>query len=84
VKGACQLLGLDPLNVANEGKALIVCPANQCDTILPLLQAHPFARDAHILGTVHETPVDTVLLETLIGGERFVDIPDGEMLPRIC
>lgn len=84
VRGVCQLLGLDPLNVANEGKALIICPAAAAARALDLLRAHPLGQQAALIGTVSEQPAGLALLETSAGGERIIQMPLGEDLPRIC
>ena len=84
VAAACRLLGLDPLNVANEGKALIVCGAEDADRIMAALRAHPLGREAAVIGTVCAEPRGLVLMETVSGGERVVETPSGEDLPRIC
>jgi len=84
VYGACNLLGLDPLAVANEGKALVVCAAADEATALAALRAHPLGRDVRRIGTVLSAPRGQVLLHTRLGGERLVDLPLGDDLPRIC
>jgi len=84
VKGACGLLGLDPLNVANEGKAIVVCPAECKDTVLAILNSHQLGRDARMIGSVLPAPAGRVVMKTYAGGERIVDVPAGEDLPRIC
>lgn len=84
VRGACDLLGFDPLNVANEGKALVVCSDKDAQEVLEILRAHPLGREAAIIGEVTDEPKGMVLLETIIGGERIVETPSGEDLPRIC
>ena len=84
VRGACQLLGLDPLNVANEGKALVICAEAEAEQVLRLLKAHPLGRDAAVIGRVEKEPLGMVLLETILGGTRIVGYPSGEDLPRIC
>jgi hydrogenase expression/formation protein HypE len=84
VRGACGLLGLDPLNVANEGKAVIVCPPECAAGALAALRSHPLGREAGRIGSVVPEPRGRVLLETNLGGERIVDVPTGEDLPRIC
>ncbi|MDD5679461.1 MAG: hydrogenase expression/formation protein HypE [Kiritimatiellae bacterium] len=84
VQGACKLLGLDVLNVANEGKALVICAQAQADRALRILRAHPLGRKAAVIGTVTAETAGMVLLETAFGGERIVEVPLGEDLPRIC
>jgi hydrogenase expression/formation protein HypE len=84
VRGICQLLGLDPLNAANEGKALVVCPEADAGRALRLLRAHPLGRDAAVIGAVAAAPAGTCLLDTAAGGERIIQMPLGEDLPRIC
>ncbi len=86
VDGACAILGLDPLYVANEGKVLLVVENQTADDILHLLRNHPQGREAAIIGEVAQ--VDNaqgrVFLRTTIGGRRIVDMLSGEQLPRIC
>jgi len=84
VQGACKLLGLEVLNVANEGKALVICAAAQAEHALRILSAHPLGREAAVIGAVTAEPAGMVLMETALGGERIVDTPLGEDLPRIC
>jgi len=84
VAGACNLLGLDPLNVANEGKAVIVCDAARVDVVLSRLREHALGGNAACIGVVGTDPPARVLLETRIGGERILSPPTGEDLPRIC
>ncbi len=84
VLGICQLLGLDPLNAANEGKALVICPQADAAAALLLLRAHPLGRNAAVIGAVCAEPVGMALLETTAGGERIIQMPLGEDLPRIC
>ncbi len=84
VRGVCELLGLDPLNAANEGKALVVCPQADAATALRLLRAHPLGRNAAVIGSVAAAPAGTALLATAAGGERVIRLPLGEDLPRIC
>jgi hydrogenase expression/formation protein HypE len=84
VQGACKLLGLDVLNVANEGKALVICAPAQQECALRILRKHPLGREAAVIGEVTAEPVGMVLLETALGGERIVETPLGEDLPRIC
>ncbi|MFC1497994.1 hydrogenase expression/formation protein HypE [Verrucomicrobiota bacterium] len=84
VRGTCNILGLDVLNVANEGKAIIVCADDDSALILEHLRANPLGREACVIGRVVTEPEGTVLLETVLGGERIVSVPAGEDLPRIC
>jgi hydrogenase expression/formation protein HypE len=84
VASACELLGMDPLYVANEGKLVAVVPSGRADEILQSMKAHPLGKDARRIGEVAAEPVGRVLMRTLIGGTRIVDVLSGEMLPRIC
>jgi len=84
VKGACAILGLDPLYVANEGKLLAIVPAEGADAVLAAMQAHPLGREAAIIGEVTADHAGFVLMKTRIGGTRVVDMLSGEQLPRIC
>jgi len=84
VIGACNLLGFDPLHVANEGKALIVCAEQDAAGALTLLHNHPLGRDAAVIGTIVSEHNGTVIVSTAIGGERIVETTTGEDLPRIC
>lgn len=84
VRAACELLGLDPLDVANEGKLVAICAAADADRLLAAMRAHPLGRDAAIVGRVVEDPRGMVELETALGGRRLVDWLAGEPLPRIC
>ncbi len=82
--GLCDLLGFDPLYVANEGKVIIVVPEKESRNVLALLRSHPDGIESSIIGTVTEKHAGTVVLNTSIGGRRIVDIPAGMQLPRIC
>lgn len=84
VDAACELLGLDPLYVANEGKVVAICPAATAPTLLAAMQAHPLGRDAAIIGEVVDDAHSFVQMETQFGGRRNVDWITGEQLPRIC
>jgi len=83
VEGACSLLGTDPLEMPNEGKALVLLPTNQALTAVAELRRHPYGSGASIIGTVAERGSFPVTLATALG-ERLVDAPRGELLPRIC
>ena len=84
VKGACEILGLDPLYVANEGKLLAIVARESADKILAAVRAHPLGRDAAIIGEVTADLPGVVLMKTRVGGTRIVDVLSGEQLPRIC
>jgi hydrogenase expression/formation protein HypE len=84
VAGACELLGLDPLYVANEGKVLASVPANSAAELLEAMQNHPLGKRACRIGEVVATDTGRVFLRTRIGGHRLVDMLRGEQLPRIC
>jgi hydrogenase expression/formation protein HypE len=84
VRGACELLGLDPLTVANEGKLIAICPADRAEPLLAVMRAHPLGRDAAVIGEVLDDPDHVVQLETALGGRRVIDWLAGEQLPRIC
>lgn len=84
VKGACEILGLDPLHVANEGKLLVLAPPQETDAILSAMRAHPLGREAAIIGEVVDGHPGMVTMKTHIGGTRVVDMLSGEQLPRIC
>ncbi len=84
VRGACEILGLDPLHIANEGKLIAVVPPHQADAALAALQGHPLGSDAAIIGEVVTEPQGMVLLRTGIGGSRVLDMLVGDPLPRIC
>ena len=84
VAAACELLGLDPLYVANEGKLVALCPADQAPRLLAAMRAHPRGREAAIIGSVIADPHRFVQMETRFGGQRLVDWLTGEPLPRIC
>ncbi len=84
VQGACELLGLDPLYVANEGKLVAVVPPEQAAAALAALRAHPLGQDAAVIGAVRADPDRFVEMETAFGGRRMVDWIAGEQLPRIC
>jgi hydrogenase expression/formation protein HypE len=84
VEAACDLLGLDPLNVANEGKLAAVVPAADAQTALAALRAHPLGRDAALIGAFADDPDRFVRMRTRYGGWRMVDWLSGDPLPRIC
>lgn len=84
VRGACEILGLDPLYVANEGKCLIVADPASADSILAALRSHPLGREAAVIGEVVADHPGQVMMRSRIGGWRIVDMLSGEQLPRIC
>ena len=84
VQGACDLLGLDPLSIANEGKVLVFCRAADAAKLLAIMRGHPLGRAARIIGETKDKPKGLALLHTTIGGERIIDRPTGEDVPRIC
>jgi len=84
VQGACEILGLDPLYIANEGKILFFVPQSVCDTVLAAIRRHPLGRKAAIIGKVTKERPGLVRLKTQIGSTRIVDMISGEQLPRIC
>jgi hydrogenase expression/formation protein HypE len=84
VRGACELLGLDPLHIANEGQFLAIVSAEQADAALRALHAAPGGEEAVIIGEVRDQPEGAVLVTTLYGGNRMVDMLVGDPLPRIC
>ena len=84
VSGICELLGFDPLYVANEGKLLAFVPADQADQVLDIVQQSTYGKDACIIGETIDDHRGRVFMKTRIGGERIVDMLTGEQLPRIC
>jgi hydrogenase expression/formation protein HypE len=84
VRAACEMLGFDPLYVANEGKLVAVVPPGDADRLLATMRLHPLGRNASLIGTVTLNHPGMVLLRSAIGGERVVAMLTGEQLPRIC
>jgi hydrogenase expression/formation protein HypE len=84
VRGACEILGIDPLHIANEGKLLAVVPPGESDAALAALRAHPLGADATIIGEVRAEAAGMVVARTGIGGSRVLDMLVGDALPRIC
>jgi hydrogenase expression/formation protein HypE len=84
VRAACDILGLDPIYVANEGKLLAIVPPAVAEPLLAQMQQHPLGRQAAIIGSVTEQHPGVVVARTGIGGRRVVDMQIGEQLPRIC
>lgn len=84
VRGACEILGLDPLTIANEVKLLAIVAPEVAEKALAAMQTHPLGRAATIIGTVQAEPAGMVFLRTDIGGLRVLDMLVGDPLPRIC
>ena len=84
VAGACEILGIDPLYVANEGKLVAVVSPDAAPAALAALQAHPLGADAAAVGAIRDDPAGLVVLDTALGGTRIVDMLVGDPLPRIC
>lgn len=84
VRGMCEILGLDPLYLANEGKLIAIVPQARAETALQALKSTDAGIHSAVIGYVSESPADTVILQTAFGGERIVDMLIGDQLPRIC
>ncbi|MDA3904471.1 MAG: hydrogenase expression/formation protein HypE [Bacteroidales bacterium] len=84
VRGVCELLGFDPLYLANEGKVVMIVAEESANEILKIMKRHPLGKESCIIGEVSETNPGLVWLNTQIGGKRMVDKLSGEQLPRIC
>ncbi|MBW2097022.1 MAG: hydrogenase expression/formation protein HypE [Deltaproteobacteria bacterium] len=84
VRSACEILGLDPLYVANEGKCLAILPREQAEEVLKAMKRHPYGAAAAVIGEVLERPQGKVLLKTQVGGTRILSTLTGAQLPRIC
>jgi len=84
VRGACEMLGYDVLQVANEGKMVAVVPAEQAEAALKAMRSAPYGADAAIIGTVAEAPAGKAYVRTAFGATRVMDMLVGEQLPRIC
>jgi hydrogenase expression/formation protein HypE len=84
VRGACEILGLDPLYVANEGKLLAIVAPEMSEAVLARMRQHPLGTHAAVIGEVVAAHPGMVLMKTGIGGTRVLDVMFGEQLPRIC
>jgi hydrogenase expression/formation protein HypE len=84
VKGACEMLGLDPLYVANEGKLVAIVKPEAADDVLRAMLSHPFGRQARVIGSVTQNHAGLVTMRTVLGTSRIVDMLAGDQLPRIC
>lgn len=84
VRGACELLGLDPLYIANEGILSAIVSNDAAESVLKTMKKHPLGKEARIIGEVQKSPTGMVLLKTAIGGTRIIEMLSGDQLPRIC
>ncbi|BAZ40029.1 hydrogenase expression/formation protein HypE [Calothrix sp. NIES-4101] len=84
VKGVCEILGLDPLYLANEGKLVVVVKREYVDQVLSVMKSHPAGENSAVIGEVIDAPQGVVLLNAGFGAERIIDMLVGEQLPRIC
>lgn len=84
VRSVCEMLGFDPLYVANEGKVIVIVPAEEAGAALAAMRKHPYGQNAARIGSIEAAPAGRVLLKTSIGSTRILDMLAGEMLPRIC
>ena len=84
VRVACELLGIDPLHVANEGKMLAIIPQMEAEAALEAVRRHPRGSRAAVIGCVQAEPAGRVHLRTAVGSLRILDVPAGDLLPRIC
>lgn len=84
VEGVCELLGFEPLYLANEGKLVAFVPAEKTETLLGVMRAHPYGKEARRIGAVTDKAPGQVAMRTALGGVRVVDMPTGSLVPRIC
>jgi hydrogenase expression/formation protein HypE len=84
VRGACELLGIDPLHVANEGKLVLSVPSGDARAVVDIMRSFDCGRDATVIGSVVADHPGTVVMRTAYGSRRIIDLPLGEQLPRIC
>jgi hydrogenase expression/formation protein HypE len=84
VRGACEMLGLDPLYVANEGKLVAIVSPSAAGAVLEAMQRNPLGQQARIIGTVYQQHKGLVTMRTCLGTTRIVDMLAGDQLPRIC
>jgi hydrogenase expression/formation protein HypE len=84
VRGACEILGFDPLYVANEGKLVAVVSRDDADNVVGAMRRHPLGKDAAVIGHVYDGPAGRVLIDTAVGNTRALDMLAGDQLPRIC
>ena len=81
---ACEMLGLDPFSIGNEGKAIIACVPEMAEDVLKALRGHKYGKDAAIIGRAVESDIPRVVLRTEVGGRRVLEPPAGDPVPRIC
>ncbi|MBN9547317.1 MAG: hydrogenase expression/formation protein HypE, partial [Alphaproteobacteria bacterium] len=84
VRGFCEILGLDPLYLANEGKIVVAVPSEEVEAALAAMRAHPLGEGTALIGRATEGLAGRVTMQTVFGGKRIVDMLVGEQLPRIC
>ena len=84
VRGLCEILGMDPIYIANEGKMVVICAREDASDVLSFMKSHIYGKDASIIGEVTESGETRVILHTAVGGSREIDMPVGELIPRIC
>ena len=84
VRAACELLGLDPLHIANEGKLVAIVPSEKAEAVLKAMRQHKYGKNATIIGEIVDKHPGRVVMKTLLGASRIIDMPVGELLPRIC
>lgn len=84
ISGVCELLGLEPLYIANEGKLCAIIPEQYAEEVLEVMKSHPLGINSAIIGKVVEDSNSKVYIDTIVGGLRIVDMPSGQQLPRIC
>jgi len=84
VRGACEILGLDPLYIANEGKLIIILPEKEAIKVIEAMRQHPLGREASIIGKITSEHPGIVRMTTSIGSSRIIDMLTGDQLPRIC
>ena len=84
VVSACEMLGIDPLSIGNEGKVVIACVPEMADEVVKTLRNHPLGKNAAVIGHAVESNVPRVIMRTEIGGKRIIEPPTGDPVPRIC
>jgi len=84
VRGVCELLGLDPLYLANEGKLVAVVPPHTADRVLEAMRGHPYGKASVVIGQVLSDHPGRVIMKTRLGAHRLLEMAVGELLPRIC